>query len=151
MNEIGELSPELQAKLLTFLETKKITRVGGEKQISVTARIMAATNRDLEREMDEGRFRDDLFYRLNRIRINMPSLKDRKEDIPLLVGEILSKLKKELDLDYVPSVDPVAMNALCNYSWPGNIRELTNRLERAVIIFDKPVLRLEHFFPLTLK
>jgi two-component system, NtrC family, response regulator AtoC len=147
LNEIGELPLTLQAKLLTFLDTKEITRVGGEKEISVNVRLVAATNRDLEREVEEKRFRKDLFYRLNVICIKLPSLCERKEDIPVLVREILEKLKKDLNLDYVPSLDPSAMNALCNYSWPGNVRELQNLLERTAILREGHILFRNDFFP----
>jgi transcriptional regulator with GAF, ATPase, and Fis domain len=94
LNEIGDLMLPLQAKLLTFLDTKEFTRVGAEKETSVNVRLIAAPNKDLEREVEEGRFRRDLFYRLNVVCIELPSLRERKEDIPVLVREFLEKLKK---------------------------------------------------------
>ena len=134
LNEIGDLSLPLQAKLLTFLDTKKLTRVGGEKEISVNARLIAATNMDLGQEVEAGRFRKDLFYRLNVIRIEVPPLRKRVEDIPVLARELLSKLRDEFQLHEDPVVDPAAMIALKKYHWPGNVRELRNVLERALIL-----------------
>ncbi len=95
----------MQAKLLTFLDTRKFNRVGGEKEITVNARIIAATNRDLEKEMEDGRFRKDLFYRLNVIHISVPPLRERPEDIPILTEEILSAMATDLKLSCVPAVD----------------------------------------------
>ena len=134
LNEIGELSLALQAKLLTFLDTRKFTRVGGEKEITVNARLIAATNRDLEKEVLEGRFRKDLYFRLNVMTITLPPLRDRQEDIPVLIQEILFQLRNELHLQQTPAVTPAAMNALKKYSWPGNVRELRNVLERDLIL-----------------
>ena len=134
LNEIGELSLALQAKLLTFLDTRKFTRVGGEKEISVSARIMAATNRDLEKEVEEGGFRRDLFYRFNVIRINIPPLRERLEDIPVLADEITSRLASEMQLTSIPPLGVAALKALTLYNWPGNVRELRNVLERALIV-----------------
>ncbi len=136
LNEIGELSPRLQSKLLTFLDTKKFTRVGGEKQISVNARLIAATNRDLEKEVEEGRFRKDLFYRVNVMTITIPPLRERREDIPLLVQEILSKLSNEMEIHEIPIIDDSTMRAFQRHVWAGNVRELRNVLERAVILSD---------------
>ncbi len=136
LNEIGELSPNLQAKLLTFLDTREFTRVGGEKNISVNARLIAATNRDLEKEVEAGRFRKDLFYRLNVISIIIPPLRDRREDIPILIHEILARLKSEIQLTEIPDIDANTMNALMNYHWPGNVRELRNVLERSLMLAD---------------
>jgi PAS domain S-box-containing protein len=137
LNEIGELSLPLQAKLLAFLDTKKFTRVGGEKEISVNARLMAATNRDLEKQVGDGRFRKDLFYRLNVIRINIPPLRERLEDIPALVDEITSRLATEMQFTSIPPLDRAALNSLAGYAWPGNVRELRNVLERALILSDR--------------
>jgi PAS domain S-box-containing protein len=133
LNEIGELSLPLQSKLLTFLDTRKFTRVGGEKEIKANAKIIAATNRDLEREVEEGRFRKDLFYRLNVFSIATPPLRERREDIPVLVQEILSKLRSEMEIDGVPTIDASLMTAFEKYDWPGNVRELHNVLERVLI------------------
>ncbi|MBI5248184.1 MAG: sigma-54-dependent Fis family transcriptional regulator [Desulfomonile tiedjei] len=134
LNEIGELSPELQAKLLTFLDTRSFTRVGGEVSIPVDARLIAATNRDLQKEVAEGRFRTDLFYRLNVLSIRVPLLCERVQDIPVLAREIIAQLVAEMDLSHIPEVDAASMTALANYSWPGNVRELRNVIERSLML-----------------
>jgi PAS domain S-box-containing protein len=134
LNEIAELPLTLQAKLLSFLDTKKFTRVGGEKEISVNVRLLTATNRDLEKEVEAGAFRKDLFYRINVISISVPPLRERREDIPILVQEILSQLSQELQITSFPRIDSAIMERLRKYDWPGNVRELRNVLERAVIL-----------------
>jgi transcriptional regulator with PAS, ATPase and Fis domain len=144
LNEIGELSSPLQSKLLTFLDTKKFTRVGGEKEVSVDARLIAATNRDLEKEVAEGRFRQDLFYRLNVMRIEIPPLRERAEDIPSLVEQLLVKLGVEMQLHEKPLISPQILNTLKNYHWSGNVRELRNVLERALMLSDGRSLTLAH-------
>lgn len=137
LNEIGELSPTIQAKLLTFLDTRQFTRVGGVKLFTVNARLIAATNRDLEKEVKLNRFRQDLFYRLDVFSIEVPPLRQRTEDIPALVGDILADLSSKLGLDSVPPIDSKALKALEVYPWPGNVRELRNVLERALILCGK--------------
>lgn len=134
LNEIGELSLLLQAKLLTFLDTRRFTRVGGEKEITVNVRLLAATNRDLQKEVEEGRFRKDLFYRINVMSVKVPPLRKRRDDIPILVEQILSQLHTELQFARPPRINPETMELLKNYHWPGNVRELRNVLERAVIL-----------------
>lgn len=134
LNEIGELPLTLQAKLLTFLDTRAFTRVGGNKTIAVSARIMAATNRDLAKEVQEGRFRNDLYYRLNVMSIAIPPLRDRIEDLPLMAKKILAQLCTDLQLHSVPELDTATLGELASYNWPGNIRELRNVLERALIL-----------------
>ncbi|MGO9570227.1 MAG: sigma 54-interacting transcriptional regulator [Desulfomonilaceae bacterium] len=134
LNEIGELSLRLQAKLLAFLETKAFARVGGEKLVTVDARLLAATNRDLAQEVAEGRFRGDLFYRLNVFQIRIPPLRERPEDIPLLTQQLVSLLILELQFQTVPEIDTQTLQKLAQYAWPGNIRELRNLLERAIIL-----------------
>jgi PAS domain S-box-containing protein len=136
LNEVGELPLPLQSKLLTFLDTRRFTRVGGEKEISVNARIIAATNRDLEKEVAQGHFRKDLFYRFNVIKVTIPPLRERLDDIPNLANEILSRLADEMQLSSVPVLDMATLNALSNYDWPGNVREFRNVLERALITSD---------------
>jgi PAS domain S-box-containing protein len=136
LNEVGELPLPLQSKLLTFLDTRRFTRVGGEKEISVNARIIAATNRDLENEVAQGNFRRDLFYRFNVIKVTIPPLRERLDDIPNLANEILSRLASEMQLSSVPVLDMATLNALSNYDWPGNVREFRNVLERALITSD---------------
>ena len=134
LNEIGELSPALQAKLLTFLDTRSFNRVGGEVSVSVDARLIAATNRDLQKEVADGRFRSDLFYRLNVLSILVPRLCERVPDIPVLVREIIAQLAAEMDLSYLPQVDSASMKALTSYPWPGNVRELRNVIERSLML-----------------
>ncbi|MBI5250302.1 MAG: sigma 54-interacting transcriptional regulator [Desulfomonile tiedjei] len=142
LNEIGELPLYLQSKLLTFLDSKSLLRVGGEKQIQVNARLIAATHRNLEKEVDAGRFLKPLFYRLNVFAIEVPPLRERSEDIPILMEEIMSQLASEMQLTEVPPVDSSALVALCNYHWPGNVREFRNVLERALILSDMSRLKL---------
>lgn len=134
LNEIGELSLELQAKLLTFLDIQSFTRLGGEKMIRVNARIVGATNRNLERDVAEGRFRQDLYYRLNVFSIRVPSLRERIEDIPYLVTDIIGSLSMKMGKPIPPRLDGSALKILIEYHWPGNIRELRNILERALIL-----------------
>ena len=143
LNEIGELSLPLQAKLLTFMDTKKFPRVGGEKEISVNARLIAATNRDLKQEVDAGRFRQDLFYRINVMSISVPPLRERLEDIPILVTEILAKLREVLQIQEMPVVDREVISTLKRYDWPGNVRELRNVLERSLILSHGKSLDLD--------
>ena len=142
LNEIGELSLLLQAKLLTFLDTKRFTRIGGEKEISVNARLIFATNRDLEKEVEEGRFRQDLFYRINVMAITIPPLRDRIEDISILAREIMSEIAKDLQLTQIPQIDPASQVALTGYDWPGNVRELRNVLERSLMLSGGESLKL---------
>jgi PAS domain S-box-containing protein len=134
LNEIGELSLALQSKLLSFLDTRKILRVGGEKEISVSARLIAATNRDLGEAVNKGTFRQDLLYRLNVMAITVPPLRERLEDIPILAPKLLSQIRADLQLNEIPEITEQAMKALAAYAWPGNVRELRNVLERAVIL-----------------
>ena len=136
LNEIGELTLSLQSKLLTFLDTRSFFRVGGEKSITVNARIIAASNRSLETEVAEGRFLSPLLYRLNVFAINVPPLRDRVEDIPVLLEEIMSRLAKELQLTSLPAIDPASAIALARYHWPGNVREFRNVIERALMLSD---------------
>ncbi len=143
LNEVGELSLSLQAKLLTFLDTKSFTKVGGEKNVTIDARLIAATNRDLEQEVSEGRFRTDLFYRLNVLAIQIPPLRDRKDDLHVIIRQILSRLVAEMQLQYVPVIERKTMERLRRYSWPGNIRELRNVLERALILSKGKTLQFD--------
>jgi PAS domain S-box-containing protein len=142
LNEIGELSPALQAKFLTFLDTRTFTRVGGQQEIRVNARILAATNRDLQYEISVGRFRTDLYYRLNVLSIRVPPLRERIEDMPILVAGLLSTLAKDLQMSFAPELAAEEMTKLYNYHWPGNIRELRNVLERAIILSGGGTLRV---------
>jgi len=144
LNEIGELAPLMQSKLLTFLDTFSFSRVGGEKSVTVNTRPMAATNRDLRKEVDEGRFRKDLFYRLNVFGIEAPPLREREEDIPIITNSILTRLSKEMQLSSVPKINLDAINTLRSYTWPGNVRELRNVLERALIMSRGDTIRIGH-------
>ncbi len=141
LDEIGELPLELQAKLLRVVEDGEFERLGSSRTIKVDVRIIAATNRDLEKEVSIGRFRKDLWYRLNIFPITVPPLRNRLEDIPLLVEFYVEKFSRKLgkSIDYIPKS---VMNALQNYQWPGNVRELENVIERAVINASENKLRL---------
>jgi DNA-binding NtrC family response regulator len=130
LDEIGEISPTMQVRLLRALQEHEVTPVGASQAIKFDARIIAATNRDLEREVEAGRFREDLFYRLNVIEIWLPPLRERREDVPLLVRHFVKKIAKEQNAPE-KNVQPAAMAALVNYSFPGNVRELQNAVERA--------------------
>jgi DNA-binding NtrC family response regulator len=144
LNEIGEMDIQLQSKLLSFLDTMSFIRVGGEHGIEIDTRIIAATNRDLRREVGEKRFREDLYYRLNVTTIDLPPLRERVADVPQLVDNIVARFQKEMRLTKPVIVTPDAMHALCSYHWPGNIRELRNALERAVITTRDGVITEEH-------
>lgn len=141
LDEIGEVPIELQPKLLRALQEGEFERVGGVKTIKVNVRVIAATNRDLEKAIDRGEFRSDLFYRLNVFPINVPPLRERKGDIPLLVKHFISKYNQKLGNE-VTQVPQGVINKLMEYSWPGNIRELENIIERAVIISEGKNLKI---------
>jgi len=138
LDEIGDMSASAQAKVLRALQENVIQRVGGEKNISVTPRIVAATNKDLRKEIDEGRFREDLFHRLSVILIHVPSLNDRKEDIPLLADHFLTEICKDHGIPRKKFTDD-ALEALKNTNWSGNIRELRNIVERMIILCDQEI------------
>lgn len=140
LDEIGELSPLLQAKLLRVLEDQVIRRVGGVRDIQVDVRVIAASNRDLEREVREGRFRQDLYYRLAIISIFLPALRERKEDILPLVDFFLAHYNKKFRKS-VQGLNEETRRLLLNYDWPGNVRELKNALERAMILEDGSLLK----------
>lgn len=133
LDEIGETSPTMQAKLLRVLQEKEVQRVGSEETIKVDVRIVAATNRNLEADVANGRFREDLFYRLNVMNLNVPPLKERQEDIPLFAQHFLKKFADK-NRKTVKGFVPLAVDMLLNYDWPGNVRELENAIERAVIL-----------------
>ncbi len=133
LDEVSETSTNMQAKLLRVLQEKEIQRVGGEEVLPVDARVVAATNRDLEAEVAGGRFREDLYYRLNVVRLTVPPLRDRLEDIPLLAQHFLENFASR-NRKTVKGFTPLAMDMLLKYDWPGNVRELENALERAVIL-----------------
>ncbi len=135
LDEIGDMPMSLQAKLLRAIETRTIQRVGGRKEIELNLRLICATHQNIEQKIDEGLFRADLFYRINVFPIEIPTLSERKEDIPDLVNHILEELERSGSS--IPKIDPSAINALKDYIWPGNVRELRNVIERAAIIFPQ--------------
>lgn len=143
LDEIGEIAPSVQIFLLRFLQDHCFERVGGEKVIAADVRVLAATNRDLPNEVQAGRFRDDLFYRLNVISIHLPSLRERAEDIPLLVQHFLDKynLKEHKN---VRNFSPGALQALMNNDWPGNVRQLENAISHAVVLAQGDLIRRKH-------
>jgi two-component system response regulator HydG len=135
LDEVGETSARMQAKLLRVLQEKEIQRVGSEAVLQVDVRVVAATNRDLEEDVQAGRFREDLFYRLNVMHLNVPPLRGRQEDIPLLAQHFLEKYARR-NRKTVKGFAPLAMDMLLKYDWPGNVRELENAIERAVILLS---------------
>jgi transcriptional regulator with PAS, ATPase and Fis domain len=137
IDELGELALGLQAKLLRALESRRIRRVGAIKETPVDVRIVAATNRDLVQEVAAGRFREDLYYRLNVLAVQLPPLRERRDDIPLLVEHFLQRPPHR-----EWTIAPAALEKLVAYRWPGNIRELANVIERAKILADDPVITL---------
>jgi formate hydrogenlyase transcriptional activator len=139
LDEIGELSPDLQVKLLRAIQEREIERVGGKRTIKVNVRIVSATNRDLQKEVAEGRFRSDLYYRLNVFPIFVPALRDRLEDIPLLVSYFIQKLAEKTGKS-VTGISKKALDHLMKHNWPGNIRELENCIERSLLIGTHPVI-----------
>ena len=138
LDEIGDMSLSAQAKVLRALQENKISRVGGDGDISVDVRIVAATNKNLIEEIEKGHFREDLFHRLNVIPIHVPALRDRKDDIPLLVEFFLKQIAEELNLAPV-NFDKAALKTLQDWKWPGNIRELRNVVERLMILCNNPI------------
>ncbi len=142
LDEISEMSLAMQVKLLRVLQEREITRVGGEEPIKVDVRLIAATNKDLVREVEEGRFREDLYYRLNVVNINIPPLRQRKEDVPLLAKHFLS-IFSEKNHKNIEGFTPQAMDRLLRYDWPGNVRQLMNAIERAVVLSRSNYLDLE--------
>lgn len=142
LDEIGELSLMTQAKILRFLEEKEFNRVGGSKTIKVDVRLIAATNKDLPQQVKKGEFREDLFYRINVVPILLPPLRERKEDIPLLIEHFIKKFNSE-NQKKVKGVTPEALEALINYDWPGNVRELENLIERVVALTQNEYIHPE--------
>lgn len=142
LDEIGELAPSLQVKILRVLQEREFERVGGTKTIKVDVRILTATNKDLQKETKEGRFREDLYYRLNVIPVHLPPLRERREDIPLLIDHFLHKYSTKKNKP-IPSINKEAMNLLINDEWRGNVRELQNILERFVILKEGEEVTLD--------
>jgi transcriptional regulator with GAF, ATPase, and Fis domain len=141
LDEIGELPLELQSKLLRVIQDGEFERLGSSRTIKVDVRIIAATNRNLEEEVRNGRFREDLWYRLSIFPISVPALREHMKDIPQLVRYYVDKISRRLGKS-IESIPTNVMNTLQNYHWPGNVRELENVLERAVINSSGPKLRL---------
>jgi DNA-binding NtrC family response regulator len=137
LDEIGDISPALQAKLLNFLEHKMFRRVGGTEDLRVDVRVIAATNRNLESAIQSGKFREDLYYRLNVMPIVIPPLRERPEDVPILVQHFISQFNRDFK-KHVRGVSREAMERLARYSWPGNVRELRNVVERAMLLVSGP-------------
>jgi DNA-binding NtrC family response regulator len=146
LDEIGEISANIQVKLLRVLQEKSFERVGGEETIKVDVRIISATNLDLMNEVKKGNFREDLYYRLNVISINVPPLRERKEDIPLFISNFIQEFMKENN-KIIKEITPKAKIALINYSWPGNVRELRNVLESLVILSKNEVIDIDDLPP----
>ena len=143
LDEIAEMSLSMQVKLLRVLEEKKILRLGATKPIDIDIRIIAATNKDLKQMVQEGKFREDLFYRLNVVEIKLPKLIERKEDLPLLIAQFIAKYNKQFGKK-VKSISPQALSVLKQYDFPGNVRELENIIQRAVALSDDEVINVKH-------
>ncbi|MDP2305959.1 MAG: sigma 54-interacting transcriptional regulator, partial [Pseudomonadota bacterium] len=144
LDEVGELPRDMQVKLLRALQERKVERVGGVRPTAVDVRVIASTNVDLAAAVVAGRFRVDLYYRLNVIQIRLPPLRDRREDIPLLVEHFLARFNERLG-KHIVGVDAAGMATLMAWSWPGNIRELENVVERGVLLSDGDVLGADAF------
>ena len=142
LDEIGEINQNVQIKILRVLQEKTFERVGGEKSISVDVRIVAATNKNLEEEVKAGRFREDLYYRLNVVHLKVPSLKERKDDLPLLIDSFIKKFAAENEKEII-GIDSKAKAALLKYDWPGNIRQLQNCIESSVVMSNGKQIKLE--------
>ncbi len=143
LDEIGELSLDLQVKLLRVLQERKFYRLGGEREISVDVRVLAATNKNLEEEVKKGNFREDLYYRLNVAKVTIPPLRERKEDIAILAYSFLKEFSSKFNKE-IKGIEPEALSILESYSWKGNIRELRNVMERAVILMEEDELKERH-------
>lgn len=154
LDEIADMSLKTQAKVLRILQEKKFERVGGNKTIEVDVRVIVATNKNLEDEINAGRFREDLYYRLNVIPFHVPALRERNEDIPLLINHFLGHYCRQEGRE-IKSLESTAMDVLIDYAWPGNVRELKNLIERMVIMTPEPVITVDMlpqvFFEKTLK
>jgi transcriptional regulator with GAF, ATPase, and Fis domain len=148
LDEIGEMTPALQSKLLRFLEEKAFKRVGGLADVKVDVRVIAATNRDLEDEVKAGKFREDLFYRLQVMPIQLPPLRERKGDVALLAAHYIERFNREFKKK-VRGLSPAATQLLEHYQWPGNVRELRNAIERAMLLIDRDRLEPDDFTTLT--
>jgi DNA-binding NtrC family response regulator len=146
LDEVGAILPKTQVDLLRVLESKELTRIGGLQPIKVDFRVICATNEDLSRAVAEGRFREDLYYRINVFTIDIPPLRERRADIPALVDYFLERFAAQMD-KRITGIDPAAMELLASYDWPGNVRELSNAIERAMVVGKPPLIR-PHDLPL---
>jgi len=146
LDEVGDISPEIQTKLLRFLQEREFERVGGTRPVHVDVKVIAATNRDLDGSVKEGRFRADLYYRLNVIPISLPALRERREDIPDLAHFFMQRFSLETKKNF-NEISPNALEKLLAYDWPGNVRELANVIERAVVLGRGPKMTLEDLPP----
>lgn len=144
LDEIGDISPKLQADLLRVLQERRFYRVGGTEEVQVDVRIIAATNKNLAQEVQQGRFREDLYYRLNVIEIRLPALRERREDVPLLAEHFVHRISSELGRD-VHGIAPAALRVLIAHDWPGNVRELENVIERAIVTCRNGMLDEQDF------
>ncbi len=142
LDEVGTISPKTQVDLLRVLETKEFTRLGGNKSIRVDFRVICATNQNLEKLVEEGRFREDLYYRINVFSIYLPPLRERRSDIPLLAQHFLRKYALQMNKN-ITEISPEAMDILVRYGWPGNVRELANAIERAMVVGKPPAIHPE--------
>jgi PAS domain S-box-containing protein len=146
LDEIGDLKPELQAKLLRVLEERTFMRVGATRKIALESRIIAATNLDLKKAMQQGKFRDDLYYRLFTVPVYLPPLRQKREDIPILVKHFLEKLSRKFLHKHIKGVDPKVMKLFCRHPWPGNVRELEHVLEYCFVFAKGPIIT-ERYLP----
>ncbi len=146
LDEISEMEMLLQVKLLRFLQERSFTRVGGNESISVDTRIVAATNKNIVKEVEAGRFREDLYYRLNVVPIHIPPLRERRDDVPLLARHFLEKYATKNEKVFI-EFSPQALDMLCAYDWPGNVRELENVIERVVVLHDDSRVKPSHLPP----
>lgn len=142
LDEIAEISPKIQVELLRVLEEKKVTRLGGSRSVPADFRTVAASSKNLHDEMQAGRFREDLYYRLNVFHITVPPLRERRQDIPILARAFTERLARAMNCS-TPELRPEALDALVAHDWPGNVRELTNAIERAMVIRKGSEIRYE--------
>jgi two-component system response regulator AtoC len=142
LDEIGDVPPSIQVKLLRVLQEREFERLGSNKTRHIDVRVLAATNVDLRAALESGAFREDLYYRLNVLPINIPPLRERPEDVPFLAGHFVKKLAKDLGSP-VESISAAALRRLAEYSWPGNVRELENVIERSIVLSSGPVLEAD--------
>ena len=142
LDEIGDVPLDAQVKLLRVLQERQYDRIGGEQTLEVDVRVVAATNRDLRNMMSEGAFREDLFYRLEVIPFHLPPLRERREDVPLLVDHFMKKKCREMNIP-LKRLHDEALRAFCSYPWPGNVRELENVIERTIVLSDRDTISLQ--------